>query len=100
LTVSGHHYRIPFRTLIWIGIDTGEILRMERVSLSVDPQVRIEEIRWAVSLDRFDLDGQSWLLPATGTYVVKYRDFPLREWNQLSFSGYKRYGAETRLAFN
>jgi hypothetical protein len=29
LTVSGKHYRIPFRTTLWIGVESGEILHLK-----------------------------------------------------------------------
>ena len=99
LAVSGHHYRLPFRTNVWISVNTGEILRIERATLSIASETRISGIEWGITLDHVALNGKDWLLPATGTYAVLYNESKHREWNQISFTGYHRYGAETALKF-
>ena len=100
LEVAGKHYRIPFRTNVWLSINTGEMLKIERTSISVAADTRVSEIQWIILLEHVDLNGKQWLLPRTGTYAVLYRESRRREWNVLNFSGYKRYAAQTSLSFN
>jgi hypothetical protein len=99
LEVSGQHYRVPFRTEVSVSQASGQILEIERTSTGVSPETRISEIRWGVSLAPVDLSGRTWLLPKSGEYAVSYKDSERREWNLLSFSGYRRYGSEVALRF-
>lgn len=80
-------------------MNTGEILKIDRTTLSIEAETRISEIQWGITLDRFNLNGKAWLLPNTGTYSVLYNQSHHREWNLISFSGYQRYGAQTALRF-
>lgn len=99
LTVSGHHYRLPFRTNVWIAVNTGEILKIDRITLIIPSETRISEIQWGITLGHVALNGKSWLLPDAGTYAVLYNESRHREWNLISFTGYQRYGAQTALKF-
>ncbi len=100
LMVGGRHYRLSFSTDVWISIESGEILKINRTSLNVPAETHISEVRWNISLDRVDLNGRLWLLPTSGTYVVAYNESHRREWNLISFTNYQRYGAETALKFD
>ena len=99
LTVSGRHYRLPFRTNVWISANTGEILKIDRTTISIAPETRISEIQWGINLNHVALNGKTWLLPDTGAYAVSYNESHHREWNLISFSGYRRYGSEASLKF-
>lgn len=99
LEVSGQHYWVPFRTEVSVSQATGQILEIERTSVSVSPETHISEIRWGVSLAPVELNGRTWLLPKSGEYAVSYAESGRREWNLLSFSGYRRYGSEVALRF-
>lgn len=99
LEVDHHHYRIPFRTDVWVSRPTGQIIQIERVSTAIPPEVKISEMRWGVTLQAVQLDARSWLLPKTGSYAVLYKAKDRREWNQLTFSDYHRYGSEVALRF-
>jgi hypothetical protein len=98
--VSGHHYRLPFRTDVWISTSKAEILKIARASLSVPPQTRISEVDWAVTLEPVALNDKQWLLPKSGQYTVLYQQSNRREWNVMNFSNYRRYGAEVALRFD
>ena len=100
LEVSSKHYRIPFTTDVWISAATGEILKITRKSISVPGETRISEIAWDVTLEAVDLNGKTWRLPTAAAYSVSYADFKRREWNQMTFSGYHRYGSESSLQFD
>lgn len=99
LEVEHHHYKIPFRTEIWVSQATGQIMRIVRITSGIPSKIGISEIRWGVTLQEVQLNDRSWLLPKTGSYVVLYAGSDRREWNELTFSGYQRYGAETALRF-
>lgn len=99
LEVDRHHYRIPFRTEAWVSRSTGQILRIERVSTAIPSRVGISQMRWGVTLEPVQLDQKNWLLPKTGTYTVLYEAKGKREWNELTFSDYHRYGSEVALRF-
>ena len=99
LEVERRHYRIPFRTDVWVSRTTGEILKIERVSTAIPRRVGISEMRWGVTLERVKLDKGTWLLPKSGSYAVLYEATGKREWNEMSFSGYHRYGSEVALQF-
>jgi hypothetical protein len=100
LAVNGHTYPLPFHTNVWISVSTGEILKIDRRTLSLAPATHISEIQWAITLDRFNIERKIWLLPATGTYAVLYNETQHREWNHISFNGYQRYGARAAIKYD
>lgn len=100
LEVSAQHYTLPFTTDVWISVATGEILRIARKSTAIPAETGISEIDWDVTLARVDLSGTSWLLPTAAGYSVSYAESKRREWNEMSFSTYRRYGAESELRFD
>jgi len=100
LEVSSKHYRIPFTTDVWVSAATGEILKITRKSISIPEETRISEIDWDVTLAAVDLNGKTWRLPTAAGYSVSYAESKRREWNQMSFSGYHRYGSESSLRFD
>jgi hypothetical protein len=99
LEVGGQHYQIPFSTDVWISVATGEILKIARKSIAIPEETRISEIDWDVSLASVDINGKTWLLPTAAAYAVSYSESKRREWNQMSFSNYHRYGSESSLRF-
>jgi len=99
LEVGSQHYQIPFTTDVWISVASGEILKIARKSITIPAETRISEIAWNVSLSAVDLNGTTWLLPNAAGYAVSYQESKRREWNQMSFSNYHRYGAESSLKF-
>jgi hypothetical protein len=99
LEVGPQHYRIPFTTDVWISTASGEILKITRKSSAIPDETQITEIDWDVTLDTVNLNGRSWRLPAAAAYSVSYAESKRREWNQMSFSGYRRYSAESSLRF-
>ena len=99
LSVAGKHYRLPFRTDVWVSVNTGEILRIARTTTRIDPGTHISEIQWDISLNHFNISGKNWLLPATGTYAVVYGESHHREWNLISFTGYQRYTSQASVKF-
>jgi hypothetical protein len=100
LEVGGQHYRLPFRTDVWISTRTGEIVKIARTSLSIAPETRIAVLEWKITLEPVELNGKQWLLPKTGEYSVIYDQSNRREWNLMSFSDYRRYGSEVSLRFD
>ncbi len=100
LEVGGQHYTIPFQTKIWISETSGKILKIERTSTGLPPELRIAQIDWSVTLGPVNLNGREWLLPHTAEYSVMYSDTNRNEWNTMQFSNYRRYGAETTVRFN
>lgn len=100
LSVGTQHYKIPFSTDVWISIASGQILKIVRKSISIPGDTRIAEIDWEVSLAAVDLSGKTWLLPTLAGYSVTYVQSKRCEWNQMSFSNYKRYGSESQLRFD
>jgi hypothetical protein len=100
LEVGSDHYRVPFTTDVWISVASGEILKIARKSIAIPAETRISEITWDVTLGAVDLNGKSWLLPTAAAYSVEYADSKRREWNEMSFSGYHRYGSESSLRFD
>ncbi len=100
LDVDGRHYRLPFRTEVWISIETGEILKIARTSSGIAAETRISALEWMVTLHPVDLNGKQWLLPKTGEYSVLYDQSNRREWNLMNFSDYRRYGSEVSLRFD
>jgi hypothetical protein len=99
LEVRSQHYRVPFRTRVWVSETGGEILKIERVSTNMPAQIGISEIRWNVVLKQVQLNGRTWLLPHMGEYAVLYDNASHREWNTMAFSNYQRYGSEVAIRF-
>ena len=100
LQVGSTHYQIPFTTDVWISMASGEILKIARKSLAIPADTRISEIDWDVSLAAVDINGKTWLLPTSAAYAVTYSESKRREWNEMSFSNYRRYGSESALKFD
>jgi len=99
LEVGLQHYRIPFTTDVWIAEASGEILKITRKSSAIPEDTRISEIAWDVTLEAVDLNGKTWRLPTAAAYSVSYAESKRREWNQMIFSGYRRYSSESSLRF-
>ncbi len=99
LEIRAQHYRVPFRTEVYVSRASGQILRIKRVSTSIPSRLGISEIRWGVLLQAVRLNGRMWLLPKTGDYTVLYEGSGRREWNEMKFSNYRRYGSEVALRF-
>lgn len=99
LLIESSHYRIPFRAEIWLARETGQILKVERTSTWIPSHMGISEIRWGVTLQMRELNGRSWLLPKAADYTVLYEQRGRREWNEMTFSAYRRYSSETSLWF-
>jgi len=97
--VSGRHYQLPFQTDVWISVATGEMLKIARTAVDIPQEVHIAEVEWSVTLQPVDLNGKQWLLPKSSRYSVLYSESNRREWNDMTFSGYKRYGSEVALRF-
>ncbi|MBV9303020.1 MAG: hypothetical protein JOY62_09095 [Acidobacteriaceae bacterium] len=100
LEVDAQHYRVPFRTDVWVSKSLAQILKIERTSTAIPFDTQISEIRWSVTLEPVELNGKRWLLPNTGDYSVSYEALNRREWNRMSFSDYHRYGSEVALTFD
>jgi hypothetical protein len=99
LYVAKREYKVAFRTNVWIAANTGEILKIKRTTLNLAQQTQITEIQWSIQLNHVDLNGKSWLLPASGIYSVSYAGMRDRDWNEISFNRYRKYGAETAIKF-
>jgi hypothetical protein len=100
LEVASEHYRVPFHTDVWVAPDSGEILKIARRSTTLSSSSHISELRWSVTLAPVELNGHRWLLPRSGEYSVAYEESGQREWNELQFSDYHRYGSEASLRFD
>jgi hypothetical protein len=100
LEVGAHHYKIPFRTEVWVSRDSGRILQLERTSTHLSAETGISQLSWSVLLAPVEINGRSWLLPKTAAYAVNYDEFGRREWNEMIFSNYRRYGSEVALRFD
>lgn len=100
LEVSAQHYNLSFTTDVWISVNNGAIIKIARKSIGIPAETGISEIDWDVTLAPVDLNGSSWLLPTSAGYSVTYAESSRREWNQMSFSTYHRYGAESELRFD
>jgi hypothetical protein len=100
LVVAHKPYRIPFRTIVVIDRSSGQILQVNRTSTWVPSEVHISCLEWGVRLGLVSVSGNDWLLPVSGDYSVLYAAENRRESNWLSFSNYRRYGAEVALRFD
>ena len=100
LEVAGQHYRVPFRTQVWVSSASGEIVKIDRTSTTLSAAARISELRWSVALAPVEMNGRTWLLPRSGEYSVSYEESGQREWNRMQFSDYRRYGSEASLRFD
>jgi hypothetical protein len=100
LEVASEHYRVPFRTEVWVSPASGKIVKIARASTTLSSASRISEIRWSVALAPVEMNGRTWLLPRSGEYSVSYRESGQREWNRMQFSDYHRYGSEASLRFD
>lgn len=100
LEVGGEHYQVPFHTQVWVSRESGRILRIERASTSAPGETQISGLRWSVRLSPVELNGHTWLLPQTAEYSVSYGLSERREWNQMTFSDYRRYGSEVAVHFD
>lgn len=100
LEVGGEHYQVPFHTEVWVARDSGQILKIERTSAGVPAETQISQLRWSVRLAPVDMNGRTWLLPKTAEYKVSYDAPERQEWNDMTFSDYRRYGSEVAVHFD
>jgi hypothetical protein len=97
--VKSHRYVLPFHGELWISQSTGEVLRIRRVAQRIDVSTGISEVDWTVDFSKVEIGGQPLCLPAKARYSVTYLRDQSREWNLMSFSGYRRFGSESTIKF-
>jgi hypothetical protein len=100
LVIEAQHFRIGYRTTLWASSETGDLLRIERASLDIPEGAHISQLQWTVNLKRVEVNGNNWLVPQAGEYSVLYSDINRRDWNEMTFTGYRRYGADIALRFD
>ena len=99
IAVSGSHYAIPFHSQVWASPETGNILRIDRIARDVPEETGIVGVNWAVMFGPKQADGKTFWLPTKGVYSVSYLNSDRHEWNEIAFSGYKRYSSEVVVRF-
>ena len=100
LIIDGAQYRIPFQTDVWISVATGKILKVLRNASGLPAALGISHIEWSVMLQPVSVHEAKWLVPSEAEYSVSYTGLDRREWNQITFSNYRRYGSESNLRFD
>jgi hypothetical protein len=60
LEVDSQHYRVPFRTDVWVAHSSGQIVGIERTSMAMPLDTKISEIRWSVRLEPVEFNGKTW----------------------------------------
>lgn len=99
IQVAGKHYILPFQGQLWVSPQTGNILRIDRISTSVSSETGISGVNWSVSFGPVEVEGKSSWLPTKAVYSVTYWGSDRHEWNKIAFSGYRRYGSEVIVHF-
>jgi hypothetical protein len=99
LIVESEKFRVPFLTDVLVSQTTGKILNIKRTSTAMPANFGISEIEWSVNLKPVSLDGNEWLLPATGEYMIDYAKTNRREWNEITFADYHHYTASSVMHF-
>ncbi len=100
LVMEGRTYRLAFHTEFWVKDAGAQIVRVERTATKPEVATGISEIRWNLNLHPVPMLGRDWLLPATAEYSVTYLGNNRREWNEIAFTNYRRYGSEVALRFD
>ncbi|MBV8552364.1 MAG: hypothetical protein JOY54_13760 [Acidobacteriaceae bacterium] len=104
LIVAGRHYRVPFRAEVWVAKFSREIIKVSRKYIGDGDDslasTNIAELKWSLTLAPIEMKGKRWLLPKDGEYSVEYKENGHREWNELTFFDYHRYGAEATVRFS
>lgn len=100
LVMEGRTYRLAFHTEFWVKDAEAQIVRVERTATKPDAATGIAEVRWKLNLHPVLMLGRDWLLPATAEYSVAYLRNNRREWNEIEFTHYRRYGSEVALRFD
>lgn len=90
---------VPYRASIWISQDDGKILRVSRCADRLPAAFGIAQLSWSVNLQTAEISGLLALVPVTAEYTVTYSSVNRRESNLISFGNYRRYGAESSIAF-
>jgi hypothetical protein len=99
LIVDNQKFRVPFITEVLVSQTTGRILKIKRTSTAMPASFGISQIEWSVNLKPVLMDGNQWLLPASGEYSILYEKSNRREWNEITFSGYHRYTGSSVIHF-
>jgi hypothetical protein len=99
LSVSGQHYLPGYSGTIWFDEETSRVLRVEMASEPLPKAFPMEKVSTAVGYDFFPLGATPYLLPARADVVTCTRGNGCAT-NEIEFSGYKKYGAETTISFD
>lgn len=99
LSVSGQHYLPGYSGTIWFDEETSRVLRVEMASEPLPKGFPMEKVSTAIEYDFFPLGAAPYLLPARADVVTCTRGNGCAT-NQIEFSGYKKYGAETTISFD
>lgn len=98
--VRSHHYALPFQGELWVSSETGEVLRIRRISRQMDPATGIGEVDWTVDFAPVSIDGRTLSLPSKALYSVTYLRDQSRQWNAMSFSSYRHFGSDAVIHYN
>ena len=102
LRVETAQYPVGFDGEAWFRKGSGGLISIAWTSNSFHPpaESRIIAVKWEVTFSSVDIFGKPFVVPAKSTFRVEYDAKAGREdWTEANFSNFKRYAAESTIAF-
>jgi len=93
------HYTTAYGGEIWIGKETGQVLRIERLARGVPDDFPLDAIRSITDYADVKIGEAKYVVPTHSESWFCQRDYRECLRNDTVFGDYKKFGAETTLTF-
>ena len=94
-------YRPAYEGRIWIDEQNARVMRVEMVALNLPRSIPASSVEQDLEYDWVDIGAEQHLLPAVSANLMcaSGRDENLCTLNEISFTEYNRFGAESAMTF-
>jgi hypothetical protein len=94
--IAGQTYYPEYKGSIWIDIETGRVLRLEKQGRKIPEGFPIDTIESAIDFDFVKIGGGSYLVPVHSESLACQRGGDCNK-NVLDFRNYRKFGAQSDL---
>jgi hypothetical protein len=82
---------------VFVDAKTGAVLRITKELSDVPPELETESSRTVIDYEKVVIGGTDYFLPSTACVEMRIRSGRLR--NEMSFSGYRKFEANSTITF-
>ena len=90
--------KAPIRGLVYADPETGVISRLTIQAMGLPASFRIKESRTVIDYDAVNIGGRSYTLPVKASVFVQ--SDPQKNLNEITFTNYRKFEAESVLSFS